>query len=175
MPGPSIASAAPTTASTMQVRRLSALEKAVLSSMITTNTPAIGVKNPIRRRTPPMVARDGHMIPCHSAAISISATPSWVRTIPAPNRRSKRPLPGQPLGNMENSRCREDLNDQVMRTSSAPNPQKPGLGYTSFEGGYSSMIPRFSPIVTAWVLSFAPSLERMFLTCPLTVSSVIDN
>jgi hypothetical protein len=29
--------------------------------------------------------------------------------------------------------------------------------------------------VTAWVRSFAPSFERMFLTCPLTVSSVIDN
>jgi len=30
---------------------------------------------------------------------------------------------------------------------------KTGVGYTSF-GGYSSMIPRFSPIVTAWVRSF---------------------
>ena len=107
MPGPSMASAAPTTASTMQVRRLSALERAVHTSTITTNTPAIGVKKPIRRRTPLMVARDCHMIPCHSGAISISATPSWVRTIPAPNRRSRRPLPGQPLGNMENSRCKK--------------------------------------------------------------------
>jgi len=93
MPGPSIASAAPTTASTMQVRRLSALERAVHSSTITTNTPAIGVKNPIRRRTPPIVARDCPMIPCHSGAISILATPSWARTIPAPNRRRRRPLP----------------------------------------------------------------------------------
>jgi len=98
MPGPSIASAAPTTASTMQVRRLPALERAVHSSTITTKTPAIGVRNPIRRRTPPIVARDCPMIPCHSGAINILATPSWARTIPAPNRRIRRPLPGQPLG-----------------------------------------------------------------------------
>ena len=37
------------------------------------------------------------------------------------------------------------------------------------------MIPRFSPIVTAWVRSLAPSLDRMFPTWLLTVSSVIDN
>ena len=42
-------------------------------------------------------------------------------------------------------------------------------------GGYNSMIPRFSAIVTACVRSFAPSLERMFLTWPLTVSSVIES
>jgi len=134
MPGPSIASAAPTTASNMQVRRLSALERAVHSSTITTKTPAIGVRNPIRRRTPPIVARDCPMIPCHSGAISILATPSWARTIPAPNRRRRRPLPGQPLGNMENSRCREGLNDKVRESAGQSNPQKPGLGYTSFEG-----------------------------------------
>ena len=74
------------------------------------------------------------MIPCQSGAISISAIPSWVRTIPAPNRRSRRPLPGQPLGNMENSRCREGLNDKVRESAVQSNPQKPGLGYTSFEG-----------------------------------------
>ena len=33
-----------------------------------------------------------------------------------------------------------------------------------FRVNYNSMIPRFSPIVTAWVRSFAPSLERIFLT-----------
>jgi hypothetical protein len=33
-----------------------------------------------------------------------------------------------------------------------------------FRGVYKSMIPRFSPIVTAWVRSFAPSLVRIFLT-----------
>src|SRR5262249_37425893 len=41
--------------------------------------------------------------------------------------------------------------------------------------GYSSMIPRLSPIMAAWVRSLAPSFERMFLTRPFTVSSVIDS
>src|SRR5262249_47229126 len=46
----------------------------------------------------------------------------------------------------------------------------------SFGGfGYRSMIPRFKPIVTAWVRSFAASLARMFLTWPLTVSSVMES
>ena len=126
MPGPSIASAAPTTASTMQVRRLSALERAVHSSTITTNTPAIGVKNPIRRRTPPIVARDCPIIPCHSGAISILATPSWARTIPAPNRRRRRPLPGQPLGNMENSRCREASTTRLGKAQDSRIPKNRG-------------------------------------------------
>ena len=40
---------------------------------------------------------------------------------------------------------------------------------------YSSMIPLFNPIMAAWVRSLAPNLERMFLTRPLTVSSVIES
>src|ERR1700739_428945 len=38
---------------------------------------------------------------------------------------------------------------------------------------YNSMIPRFKAAVTAWVRSLTPSLERMLLTWPLTVSSEI--
>src|SRR5258707_15666485 len=37
------------------------------------------------------------------------------------------------------------------------------------------MMPRFSPIVTAWVRSLAPSLARMFLMWPFTVSSVMES
>ena len=37
------------------------------------------------------------------------------------------------------------------------------------------MIPLFTPIMAAWVLSLAPNLERMFLTRLVTVSSVIDS
>src|SRR5580704_16455121 len=39
--------------------------------------------------------------------------------------------------------------------------------------GYSSIMPRFNAIVTACVRSLAANLERIFFTCPLTVSSVI--
>jgi hypothetical protein len=45
----------------------------------------------------------------------------------------------------------------------------------SYLFGSSSMIPRFNPIVTAWVRSFAPSLRRMLLTRLLTVSSEIES
>ena len=37
------------------------------------------------------------------------------------------------------------------------------------------MIPRFTPIIAAWVRLFAPNLEMIFLTRPLTVSSVIES
>jgi hypothetical protein len=133
-PGPSAASAAPTVPSTRQVRRPSALERAVHTSTITTSTPAIGVENPIRRRMPPTVASDCRMIPCHGGALSSSTSPSWARTVPTTNRRSRRPLPGQPLGNMENNRCKRSLNNKVRRTAGRSNPQKPGVEYTSFEG-----------------------------------------
>ena len=36
----------------------------------------------------------------------------------------------------------------------------------------NSMIPRFNPIIAAWVRSLAPSLDRMLRTCPLTVSTL---
>jgi hypothetical protein len=57
------------------------------------------------------------------------------------------------------------------------NPRKAPTAYL-FRGmslDYGSMIPRFSPIVTAWVRSLAPSLERMFLMWLFTLSSVIDS
>ena len=37
------------------------------------------------------------------------------------------------------------------------------------------MIPRFSPIVTAWLRSLAPSLESIFVTWLLTVASPIES
>ena len=46
---------------------------------------------------------------------------------------------------------------------------------TPLLGGHNSIIPRFSAMVTAWVRSLALSLERMFLTWPFTVSSVIES
>jgi hypothetical protein len=147
----------------MQVRKLSAFERAAHNSTTTTSTPAIGVKEPARRRTPAPIASDCRMIPCHWGALSSSTSPSCVRTIPTTSRRSRRPLPGQPLGNMENSRCTGASTTRLGEAQRSRIPKNRGSN-TPLSRGYSSMIPRFSPIVTAWVLSFAPSLERMFLT-----------
>ena len=36
------------------------------------------------------------------------------------------------------------------------------------------MIPRFKPIIAAWVRSLAPSLERMLRTCTFTVASLME-
>ena len=50
-----------------------------------------------------------------------------------------------------------------------------GLPEEAARENYSSMIPLFSPIIAAWVRSFAPNFERMFLTRLFTVSSVIES
>jgi len=99
------------------------------------------------------------MIPCHSGAVSILATPSWARTTPPLTAGEEDLLPGQPLGNMENSRCREASTTGLGKAQGSRIPKNRGWD-TPLSRGYSSMIPRFSPIVTAWVRSFAPSFER---------------
>ena len=94
--------------------------------------------------------------------------------IAAPTRNSRRPSPGQPSGKVENRLCRVP-HPNVRNGARIVGTPKRYRADPSFEGRYSSMIPRFNPIVTAWVRSLARSLERMFLTWPLTVSSVIES
>ena len=67
-----------------------------------------------------------------------------------------------------------DVNGNLDASIRQSKPQN-GFARSLFRVIYSSMIPRFSPIVTAWVRSFATSLRRMFLTRLLTVSSVIES
>ena len=74
------------------------------------------------------------MIPPHGGDPSSSPSPSCIRKIPATSRRSRRPLPGQPFGNMEKSRCNGNLNDRLGDPRRGPNPQKLASPYTSFEG-----------------------------------------
>ena len=50
-----------------------------------------------------------------------------------------------------------------------------GLLEEAARENYSSMIPLFSPIIAAWVRSFALNFERMLLTRLFTVSSVIES
>jgi len=105
MPGQALPSAAPTTASTMQVRRLSALERPAIvqrSRLISRHR----CKKPDKKKDA-AYSREG---------LPYDSMPLWcrqhfgdaimARTTPAPNE-EKKTLPGQPLGNMENSRCRE--------------------------------------------------------------------
>ncbi len=95
---------------------------------------------------------------------------------PGNEPQQEKTYPGQPFGNMENNRCKRNLDSKLRRCVVAGESPRTVAGIRLFRrvtarGGYSSMMPRFRPIVTAWVWSLAPSLERIFLTCPLTVSS----
>jgi hypothetical protein len=56
-----------------------------------------------------------------------------------------------------------NLNDQSRLAAARIESPKTGVARHPFRGGHSSMIPRFSPMVTACVRSFAPNLERMLL------------
>jgi hypothetical protein len=110
--------------------------------------------------------------------------------------RRRRRCRQQPRMNQWNGRCRaqeyetgsrqtaRECREQPLhpaprlpRRARARLPRKP-VGDIPLSRGwlrYSSMIPRFSAIVTACVRSFAASLARMFLTWPLTVSSVMES
>jgi hypothetical protein len=135
----------------------------------------MGVHKPTRRSIPAAVSSNGRMTTGHWAPPNSSATPSSIRKMPETNRTSRRPLPGQPFGNIEKSRCTETSTTSIGVSRYWSNLQKMASSHPPFEGDHSSMIPRFSPIVTACVRSFAPNLERMLLTWPLTVSSVIES
>jgi hypothetical protein len=83
-------------------------------------------------------------------------------------------MPGQPSANVENSRCNtHPLSAYEIRNS--VETRETGNGLYPFRGIYSSMIPRFSAVVTAWVRSLAPSLASIFVTWLLTVSSAMQS
>ena len=53
---------------------------------------------------------------------------------------------------------------QDRRLATASKTPKSGMRLSPFQGIHRSMIPRLSPIVTAWVRSLAPSLESILVT-----------
>jgi hypothetical protein len=169
-----MARAVPRLANIMRSRRAPSLETAIQSSTIATIAPATGVHKPQINRAPAATTAACSMTPRHWGAPRSTQNPSWISRVPVTSRRRRRALPGQPLGNMENSRCRVNLRLSVRGVQRYRIP-KTWDAKATLSRGYKSMMPRFSPMVTAWVRSFAPSFERMFLTWPLTVSSVIDN
>ena len=103
----------------------------------------------------------------------IVVTPAAIMSTPHTKRRRSSPAPGKPFGNMEKRRCRADLVGKDRVPIRVRDSLITGVQIHPFGGVYSSMIPRFSAIVTAWVRSLAPSLDKILLTWPLTVSSVI--
>ena len=106
-PGPSMTRAAPKTARTIGPRKWSDVISNVHISATTTSVPAMGVHKPASRSIPAPIATDCLTIASGRGAPISSAIPSWMRRNPATTLRRSKPLPGQPLGNMENKRCRK--------------------------------------------------------------------
>ena len=173
-PGPSIASPAPNIANSIWLQGSPERQKAPHNPMTAAAPPAMGVHKPAHRKNPAAASISSLSKCCWWGDSTDPTNPSWNKTLPAPSRRQRRPIPGQPLAKVENKRCRNSSLFRLRGPSDARNPRT-GFAGSLFRVIYSAMIPRFSPIVTAWVRSFAPSLSRMFLTRLLTVSSEIES
>lgn len=109
-PGPIIARAAARTACTIVIQGSPECEKysdkAIHISTTAASVPATGLHKPIRRSIPapaPIVCRTTTVA---GGAASTPAIPKWMSAAPVSTRRSRRPTPGQPLANVENSRCK---------------------------------------------------------------------
>ena len=109
-PGPIIARAAARTACTMGIHGSPECEKyrekAIHTLAMAASVPATGVHKPIRRSIPataPMICSTTIVT---GGAVSTPAIPKWMSAAPVSTRRSRRPTPGQPLANVENSRCK---------------------------------------------------------------------
>src|SRR5580658_9757911 len=96
-------------------------------------------------------------------AASRPAMPKSIGAKAAPKRSGRIPSPGQPSGNVE-KRCRERPTPNGNGSYAGSRRPKERVYRPLFRGVYKSMIPRFSPIVTAWVRSLARSLMRILLT-----------
>jgi hypothetical protein len=105
-------------------------------------------------------------------------TPNTTATAPKAARKRSRPIPGRPLGKVENSLCSETL--PLAHSTTARHcglslahgyaqPSMAGVLTNPFgvlsrtKHSQSWMIPRRRPMATAWVRSFAPSFSIMCL------------
>ena len=109
-PGPTIAKTAPRTACTMGINGSSECEKyrekAIHTLAMAASVPATGVHKPIRRSIPataPMICRTTIVT---GGVASTPTIPKWMSAAAVSTRKSRRPAPGQPLANVENSRCK---------------------------------------------------------------------
>src|ERR1700677_810053 len=107
-PGPSMASAAPTTARSTAPRTKGVPEITVQTPRIATITPTTGVHKPTRRKRPAAIATDCRAIRSQRLWPTRWPTPSRIKIAAAATRKRSRARPGQPFGNMENSRCKKN-------------------------------------------------------------------
>ena len=86
----------------------------------------------------------------------------------------RRPIPAEPPANGEVVERKIILCAQGKRRQPKNKPSKEEWR-GPFVSVYKSMMPRLTPIIAAWVRSFAPSFDMILRTRPLTVSSVTES
>ena len=120
-PGPIIANVPPKTISMSDLQVSLSPAKTIQNSMGTTSVPTTGVQSPARMnspRTAPVIS--GIIKPALGA--SSCTMPLWRRAIPVKSRWMRRPAPGQPFANVENSRCKRSLAARVRHTQRRGKP-----------------------------------------------------
>jgi hypothetical protein len=107
-PGPSSASAALMVPNRMLGHGSPVSENAFHSETIATSAPAMGVHKPATRRSPAATASTCTMTGVIGRPIGrpprSSATPRKIIAMPATNRMTRRPTPGEPRANVEKRR-----------------------------------------------------------------------
>jgi hypothetical protein len=104
-PGPSIAKPAAIVVTMMSSQISPMLVSASQSSAIAVTTPANGVHKPRSRSTPAAAARN-RGASCSNRNPAGTLRASKIKYAQTAIRSSRSPLPGQPLANVENRRCR---------------------------------------------------------------------
>jgi hypothetical protein len=144
-PGPITASVAPNVAKIIGIPLPPALEKATHISRMAINVPQIGVHKPRSRSIPPTAP-----IRCGKIKASLRCPDAdQNRNIAVTIRWRRRPTPGQLFGNAEKRRCKNTPSTCSLGYSQQAQNAQMKTSASSFWGSYSSIIPRFNPIVTA--------------------------
>jgi len=103
-PGPSSARAAPRVPSKILGHGSPGCENAFHSAMIATTAPAMGVHKPTSRSSPAPTASTHNKAGAIGSPPRSVVTPRTTIAIPTTNRMIRRPTPGEPRANVENSR-----------------------------------------------------------------------
>ncbi len=151
-PGPTIANTAPRAACTMAIHGSPEcekyLERAIHTLTMATSVPATGVHKPTRRSIPAPIPMICGTTVINGGDASTPSIPKWMSARLVSSRKSRSPVPGQPSAKPEKSRC-TILPFRVYEIRNRIERPETGSRLSHFWGIYSSMIPRFSPMVTA--------------------------
>jgi hypothetical protein len=108
-------------------------ERAIHALTMAAKDPATGVHRPTRRRNPAPAPTTCSTTVVNGGAPRRPLIPEWISANPVSSRRSRRPMPGQPSANVENSRCNPHL-FQRMGFAAVSKHAKLGTDYPLFGG-----------------------------------------